>query len=372
MKALLRAARIVFAILPAAFCWAGKTNLLHGLTYDGGKEKVAGRLMFLTSAETLPSTNGLKPCFLYEFDMETQKLRRVTQAPTGRHFERVFMCADGKACAATFPEQNEAGGGHQGDRPQSVWMYCEAPPVNRILSLGGVPEVSVAVGHHLFFQIAPSIVVCDLESGTSQLLELPGASKWERERLQFMHAHEGKTNELHFDYFRRGARLSEGKDYDSGTSFVYDILTEQYRSTSEPKPSSTEGFRACDGNLVSLAEIDDPFEGYELIRYVSPGNQLQSGKDGTGKSTIMLKRFRRTPSNDITDIQMSPCRNYVLIREERQIHPLRPGGYDTMRTYHIVNVLTGHAWVLVKDDVERKTGGFISQIEWLPSRAGDR
>jgi hypothetical protein len=66
---------------------------------------------------------------------------------------------------------------------------------------------------------------------------------------------------------------------------------------------------------------------------------------------------------------MSPCRRYVLIREERQLHWWTPGGYDTLRTYHVVNVLTGHAWVLLKDDVERKTRGFISEIEWLPDRS---
>jgi len=361
----LRVAYLAFVVLPAAFCWGGKVSLLPGLAYSDGKEKLEGRLLFLASAEAGPTTNGVRPCFLYELDLSDGRLRRVAQAPACRYFEDVIVCADGKACAATFPERVEVGVGYQKSRPQLVWMYCETPPLNQVLSLDDAPLRRVALGHHVFFQLAGRIADCDLERGTSRLLQLPGVSKWDRQGYE-LYAQQRKTNEFCFEYHHGGARTAEGTDYDSGT-YVYELQTGRYRSTARPEPSPTEGSRACDGSLVSLTGIDHPYSGHELMRYPLPGGERPAGKGTTGKAAIMLKRFRSSASNDIKSIKMSPCRRYVLICEEAQLHPWVPGGYDTLRTYHAVNVLTGHAWVLLKDDVERKTGGFMSEMNWLAS-----
>jgi len=85
---------------------------------------------------------------------------------------------------------------------------------------GTPPLDTVIVDHHVFFQVETNtgerILDFDFDSGTRQLVDLTGASKWEHRLFKNPHAAQDTENVLHFEYRAFGERLGDGKDYARG------------------------------------------------------------------------------------------------------------------------------------------------------------
>jgi hypothetical protein len=59
-----------------------ETKLLPGVQYCGGSEKLKGRLVFEVTDKYVPGKRDWQ-CTIYEFDLQHEKLRKLTRAPAG-------------------------------------------------------------------------------------------------------------------------------------------------------------------------------------------------------------------------------------------------------------------------------------------------
>jgi hypothetical protein len=70
----------------SAGCASPGTNVLPGLTYYTGPEKLTGKLVFLLSEGPDDEDDTARTGTIYDFNLEGGVLRRVTDAPSGSLF----------------------------------------------------------------------------------------------------------------------------------------------------------------------------------------------------------------------------------------------------------------------------------------------
>jgi hypothetical protein len=324
--------------------------------------------VFLASAGLPTPSNGVRACFVYELDLTRKELRQLVQTPASRNFGAFVVSSQGTAYATYYAQDQRVPTGLQDEGPQWAWLYCEGRQASQSTAFPSAPSRSLILGEHFFFDFDGQILHYDMPKGTKEFLQIPGASRWQRERLQFMHAHEGKTNELHFEYFRRGTRLAEGRDYDSATCFVFDVGTGEYRPVAGFGDLAEDEFRTYDGRSVWFAGPGSPLAGTELMCSTTRTAQAAPTEETEGGAPRLLRKFGNPRVGGYVLAQMSPCRHYALVLQKHQGSVLNPKGYHEWTTYHVVNATTGESWVLLQDEVERKTGGFMSEVKWVPSR----
>ena len=78
---------VLVSMLLAGALQAGSTNLLPGITFYDGPEKLTGKLVFLVQSnyfedEFFVATNSSPS--IYEFDLQYKKLTKVIDCPYGR------------------------------------------------------------------------------------------------------------------------------------------------------------------------------------------------------------------------------------------------------------------------------------------------
>jgi hypothetical protein len=129
-------------------------------------------------------------------------------------------------------------------------------------------------------------------------------------------------------------------------------------------------YKCFDGRFVWFAGEGSPVIGADLVSSAFADQQGQMLGDPDRKTLKLLKKFResRVIANDL--FQISPCRRYALVCQRRYGNPLSPASYRKERTYYVVHVSSGETWQLLKDDVERETRAYMSEIRWVPSRTG--
>jgi len=341
------------------------TELLPGLTYCGHKERLAGKLVFLFGDNAFRLGTNEMSANIYEFNLQGNDLRKITVAPGG-----LFIASnDGKVFCVLYgvdPVSHDFG--------TNAFVYADDIKQSRIVSIGRPPLDTVVVDHHVFFQIKTNynerILELDLETGVQRLVEMPGASKWEHTLFKNLHPAPEKPNLLHFDYSAFGMRSAQGRDYPAGC-YSLDVNTGAvawFTNVDEEWFS----YKAADGNYVWFEGADAPIHGHRLVS--SPLNDSWAKiEDPKGRHVKLLKVFSRlkTLTGSTYNLeQMSPCRRYALIRFAVPIMETKSGSPGWANTYYSVDATSGEATVLLKEEVRRKTVGFISHVRWVGEASG--
>jgi hypothetical protein len=344
-----------------AYLHAG-TELLPGLTYYASKEDLKGKLVFQFSNVTSGVGTNEMWAGIYEFDLQQKHLRKITPAPGG-----LFLSSnDGKVFCVLYgldPVSHHVG--------TNAFVYADDTQQSRIVHLGTPPpRDTVIVDHHVFFKVETNmtdtrILDFDVERGTQRLVMLPDASEWENRLFENLHAAKDTENVLHFEYRPFGRRLGDGKDYKRGY-YGLDVRTGaiSWFTNLDNEPFSYE---ASDGRYIWFDGRDAPLHGYKLVS--APFNHSWSRiEDPNGKNVKVVKVFSRlatlTGGTYWLD-QISPCRRFALVRLAEATTQTKSGGEGWVNTYYAVDVSTGETKVLLKDEVRRKTIGFVSHVRWV-------
>jgi hypothetical protein len=321
---------VLATVLLTIPCRGGeKVNLLPGLTYYGNHEELEGRLVFLASAEALPPTNGLKQCFVYEFDLRRKRLSDVVETPISKFFSDFLVSADGRSYAVFYPKQPDNDRVRLALRrdPEWAWLYSEDAQRSHQLSVPAVPRHWITGRGHFLFDLGSRILHVDVNTGTETYLEAPDLGRLPHEDYQFL----------------------------SGRNFE--------------RPHATD-YRCFDGRFVWFAGDSSPISGTELMSASFPNQYQQWSEDPKGRTMKRLKKFPRSRLVSYNLLQLSPCRHYAFVCQTRWVNPLSPTKCHTVKTYYVVNVSSGRTWPSCRNenDVDGKTGGYMSEIAWVPSR----
>jgi hypothetical protein len=321
----------------------GRT-VVAGLTLYECPEPLTGKLLFLvdTNRTAFQKPRRGDTATVYECNLADRTIRNVTSAPNG-----VFVpSAQGDTFAVHWAEPNPAA--HTYDI--KAWGYSEHTRQARSTTLYSdgnsyMPGSTVVVGESAFFDVwsrsggGPGILRFNFSTGEKTFLELP------RGTAPAQHQAEDNMNVLHV---QGGWRSWYG----------FDVLTGQIAPVNCTKELSE--FRCPDGGYVLFEGSEAPINGFTLVSSPADSFHTQLG-DVDRKRVRVLKQFSRLSGGDYSLNALSPCGRYALVCHNEAM------GDGWGRTYYVINASSGDAWVLLKDEVCRKTGGSVSWVWWLKS-----
>jgi hypothetical protein len=348
-RSLLGCSCAVLLFAGPAFEAIGKTELLPGLVFYGSADDLAGRLAFLATPKELKQTEPPVSASIYEFDLPSKTLRRITDSPAGM----LVASETGDLFCVVAPE---ATAGRQG-----CFLYSRLLKRSLTIVLEGPPLRTVLIAQHAFFLITDRHYVVDFnfETQNKTFIGWHKDSAWGRgyvDGISQNTAATGGPDTLHFAYWQPSAGMG-GPVHESGF-YDLDLRSGTIRPSIEDY-SLDVSFPACNGQFVYFKGRDSPVRGSVLA--ISPWEDDQSAlrEDPHGERTKVLHKFagwsltRWGCSLD----RMSPDRKYALVTR-----PELRGG----RTFYAVNVATGKTQVLLKDKGSANDPYRMNPLWWLP------
>lgn len=357
-----RSVAAILLALPLLGCATPHSQqLLPGLTYYGGPEKLGGKLVFLLQHDYTLETNSNAAASIYEFALGKPELRKVTDAPAG-----LFLASEDGTLLCSVSDSN-------------VFVYSVAAQTGRTVTLEAPPaDTSLADGHALFVleetdivrdTVISRLIDFDVGSGQVQRVELPGASRWQYEKYEGVLWPPGQTQEVHFSYKGYGKRLKEGRDYREGR-YALNLSTGSISGPVQAVPGEYDKrftFKAANGHYIFFEGSGAPAEGFKLVS--SPQSDFDTHlKDPQGKQVTVLHNFSKLPALShgmYLLAQMSPDGRFALVRLQEPVSRksgMLPG---YVNTYYLVDALSGETRVLLKDEMERKTISSMSPVHWV-------
>ena len=355
-----------------------ETNLLPGLIYFNGKEKLNGKLVFLFEHDYTVETNSQSSASIYEFNLHSEKLHKLTDSPDGRF---VRPSDDGVCCVLYWLGAFSQGGATHG------FVYSSNQGSSRTVNLEGEPQDTLVVGSHVLFtlkgyghyagsgfytttnhsDVETKIVDFNIVNGRNRTIEFPDASQWNYQQYEKMYVLPGQSNKVFFFYNANGKRLSDGKDYKEGfyscdldkatvLGFVSELSDAYDKSFS---------FKSFDGRYIFFEGNGSPITGFTLVS--SPWNDSDS-EDHPRKQVKVLKRFSILPAlSQGTYILtgLSPDGHFALVRLQSPTHRKMGTIPGWENTYYLVDVSTGKTRTLLKDEVEAKSQSSIRGVYWV-------
>lgn len=376
--------RMQSPIRMAFLCWItasaaclGATNLMPGLIYYEGPEKLTGKLAFLHTPkaelfirlggpplERMPPVPTVSICV---FDLATKQLGRLAECPSGH----LFVDNQGETFCVVQPGRMAAG-----VYETTAFVYSASTRRQRMLSFKGDYNFAVVAKGHVFLELQKcdekegrgNREIVHYEAATEQVrkVELPDASRWEYQDYTGIHLPHGQGGELHFTYRAFGERLANGVDYQSG-AYAYDMHTRAIRPLAEDRDDPAHYLRAFDGCYVFFDRPDPRVRVFKLVS--SSVDQFELALRGRDKAKIrVLHTFPKVgplqPAAYVLD-GLSPCLRYALVRFIED----RPFEVRQRNTYYLVDLSNGNTRVLLKDEVSFKTEGQVSWLRWVGGRA---
>jgi len=348
-------------------------KLLPGVTYYKGFETLTGKLLFLLSASSEEDRNEVGRGAIYELDLSEHTLRKVADSPSGI----LSTSRDGNlTCVVCWL------GSWRNDNNTNVFIYSLPMRRARNLSLESTPKATVIIDDHVFFQIENSaldkhttavrLVEYSVTSDEKRLVELPGASRWQYETYDMIHAPTEHTNVLHFHYVCSGNRLEIGRDYQTGV-YSLDVCTGDIKRSfdlAKDEDDGTREFKTFEGNRIYFVGAQGPDEGVKLV--MSPWDEYSAKRrDPRGEKSKVLHYFPKSPlskGGSFVLNTISPDGHFALVvltMPARRASGMLPG---STRIYYLVDSSNGHTRVLLKDDVDLETGGSMSPVHWIQGR----
>jgi hypothetical protein len=372
--------RIRLLVLPAlmlagALHAASATNLLPGITFYNGPEKLTGKLVFLLQhnkpkGEFDVPVNSLTAASIYEFDLSQKKLQKVTDSPFG-HF---VSTDDGNTiCVMCWL------GEWRQNNNTNAFIYSKFLGLSRFLKLEAQPQDStVILNDHVFFVLEgydfinagyylttnhvlleEKLIDYDIAKDQTRLIEFQDASQWQYQTYSMIYAPSGKSNILNFQYAGHGERLKDGKDYPQDF-YSLDVQSGKILGTAGSlgyEDNDRFEFKSLDGNYVGFEGNDAPIEGFTLISAPVSWNDVETKPKISDKKIKVLHKFSKL--NAIINggrieyqlCQMSPDHHYALVRKGEAC------------TYYVVDVLTGKTRRLFQAD--NSTSPLIWGFHWV-------
>lgn len=346
---------------------AATTRLLPGITYYESGEKLTGKMLFLLSRNAEEDQNGEKVSAIYELDPAAKTLRKVTDAPKGN----LFVSDNGDLSCVVFWF-----GAWRNDNNTNAFVHSTSMRERRILHLEASPMETTLVDSHVFFRLhqypgrettADRLLDFDMARNQKRFVELPGASKWQFDGYEMIHASAAHKNTLEFRYARGGNRLGDGRDYEPG---IYRLNVQTGNVQSVPEVESAmngQEFVTFDGRHVFFTGSQGPAEGFELVS--SPWNHYWSkDRDPKGEKVKVLHSFPKllaARGGSFVLNGISPCGRFALVRFMEPT--LRKSGLlpGWSNTYYLVDVSNGNTRILLKDNVQHTTPGAMSPVHWV-------
>lgn len=370
---------VVTACLFTIGCFAGESGakvLLPGFTFYQGKEELTGKLLFVAGRSLLRSANDSDAGIICTIDLKSGEFEKLADCPSVENF---VSSANGDACAVLSLEKPLKRGEMMSAPleylPTTAFLHCPELRQSKSLRLATRPKDVAFVGRHFFFQVdvfdgepsfgtvpsAERILHYDFDKDVEKYLELPNASRWERERFQSMSVEPSDSNALYFHYGHSGDRVREGRDYPSGSIYMYDVQNETAKAaTVRYSDSEAYAFKCFDGQFVWFSGYDTPIIGYKLYKSKWKEERIQMLLDPKEANKKLLTKFSRFGGKVNKLLGISPCGHFAFIQCTTQRF-----GKPSANTYHIVDVTSGDSRILLRDEVQLRTDSSISSVWWV-------
>jgi hypothetical protein len=314
---------MLFSLMVAGVLHASSTNLLPGIIYYDGPEKLTGKLVFLVQHDYTVETNGENTASIYEFDLQKKQLCKLTDSPFGR----MSVSPDGNLMSVIFWTSRWSIG-----KDTNLFVYSKISKSIQKTNVESSPQ-------DLF--ISSDNVVLKLEG-----YNFPNAGYY---LITNGSATEAKLLEYNFD---------------SNQMKVGDFSKEW-----EDHNSSGDTFKAFDNRYIFFKGFDAPIDGSTLIS--SPWN-FRDYKDADPKNekTKVLHRFTIFSTSPKTHelLQLSPDCHYALVKS---IEPITHRKFSewpgSTTTFYLVDVATGKIRLLLENKTETSTksslwNGFVNWV----------
>ena len=339
-----------------------------GLTYSKGNESLSGKLVFQVWPDSSRESNSTNATDVFELNLTNGIVSLLFKAPKGL----LIAGASGDAYCVLHWTGNGVMSDPIAGLNSRAYIYSKSLGLSRSIKLEREPDRTVLLSGHAFFEVrtrnGASLLDYDINRDQLQPVTLKGAKRWERENYKKIHAPRGMSNILHFSFMGYGKPFDEGTDYRIGV-YSLDTLSGQiqwFERDTEDKDDPSHTQRAFDGRFIFFEGRDAPIHGSRLVSsardYIREGERPPKAQD-----VRVLKNF--SILSDIAGITrtllgMSPDGRFALVKESESVagNEGMPAG---VHTYLIVEVTSGASWVLLKDDVQRKSGGFMSEVWWV-------
>lgn len=301
------------------------TNIMPGVKYYVGTEKLDGKLVFLVQHDYTSWNNSGAAAIIYELDLANGQIKPITDCPYGR-----FIPAhDGKTYAVVYMT-GDAAAGYGSDT--NIFVYSKALGLSRTTNIECSPQDSFIADGCAFFKL------------------------------------EG------YNFPSVGHYLTQSNKPTETKLVVYDITNNRVRIADLPyshyrnQESEPFSFKSFDGQHIFFEGRNAPIEGTTLVS--SPLDFSDAlVDDPKGEKARVLHRFSLLgPFSGLYELmQMSPDRRYALIRLLKPVSHRKYSKEDqgTTQTYYLVDVSNGETRVLLEDKSVAETKSSVSEVWWV-------
>jgi hypothetical protein len=348
-------------------CASSGTNVLPGLTYYPGPEKLAGKLAFLLSEGPDDEDDTARTGAIYDFNLDDGVLHKVVDSPCGS----LFASASG----SLFCVISESGG-NRGTNGTTAFVYSASARQSRRLPLPCRPSNVVLAADHVLFELkeyprpgeaAERLLDYNFERAETSWVKLPDSGDYQFAAYRWLSAPASQSNIVQFYYSRSGRRLREGRDYETGL-YDLDVQTGSIRWAGRlgTKPDNTNS-ATINGMYVFFEGPQAPISGFRLV--TSPWDYSWSKyRDPEGHKLRLLHAFGNLPARGGGNYILrgiSPCGKFALVMLMRETSTESAALGAWTRTYWIVDIVTGSTRILLEDEIERSNRQTTCPVYWV-------
>ena len=315
---------ILISLAAADVLHASSTNLLPGISFYDGPEKLSGKLVFLVQHDYTAATNVENTASIYEFDLQKKQFRKLTDSPAGQ----MSVSPNGDLLSVIF-----CTGRWEIGSDTNLFAYSITQKLNHTTNVESSPQGMFISDDNVFLKL--------------QGYDFPNAGYY---LVTNGSATETKLLEYNFD-------RNQLKAGDFSTDWKNHQL-------------SGVNFKAFDGNYIFFEGSGAPIDGFTLVR--SPWDfidyQIQNPK---GKKIEVLHKFSAFSTFPSTHelLQLSPDGHFALIRTIEPItHKKFSEWPGSTTSFYLVDVVTGKTRLLLENKTETATksslvNGFIYWVK---------
>jgi hypothetical protein len=315
---------ILISLAAADVLHASSTNLLPGISFYDGPEKLSGKLVFLVQHDYTVATNVENTASIHEFDLQNKQFRKLTDSPAGQ----MSVSPNGDLLSVIF----YAGRWEIGS-DTNLFAYSITQKLNHTTNVESSPQGMFISDDNVFLKL--------------QGYDFPNAGYY---LVTNGNATETKLLEYNFDrnQLKAGDFSTDWKNYQlSGVNF-----------------------KAFDGNYIFFEGYGAPIDGFTLVR--SPWDFIDYQEQNPKRKKIeVLHKFSVFSIFSSTHelLQLSPDGHFALIRTIEHITHKKfselPG---STTSFYLVDVVTGKTRLLLENKTETATksslvNGFIYWVK---------
>jgi len=294
----------LFSLMVAGVLHASPTNLLPGIAFYDGSEKLTGKLVFLVQHDYTIETNSENAASVYEFDLQKKKLNKIADSPVGQF----GIVPEGNAFCTIFWNDKYSMG-----KDTNVFVYSEISESSHWTNIESPPQGMFVADNRVF-------------------MKLQGYNFSSAGYYLVTNGNPTETKLIEYDFEKNQLRAGD--------------FSAQWQN----HESSGETFKTFDGRYVFFEGRDAPIDG---LTFVSSSWNFRDFKDQDpkGEKTKVLHKFSMLSAFSTTHelLQLSPDRHFALVRT---IEPINIGIHmysDDANDTSPSSTTTNHIWAYYKE-----------------------